>query len=133
MLENPDQISKGAGKGLDAGTAFEILSIDIADVDVGGIGAKLRADQAESDKKVAQAEAEAARWPSRPSRRCRRGRWRTARGHQGRGGDSARDRRGVQAGNLGIMDYYKMKNVMADTDMRKGSRVREESVGDHGE
>src|SRR5688572_3314569 len=122
VLENPDKISKAVlAKGLDANTAFEILSIDIADVDVGeNIGAKLIAEQAESDKRRFQAEAE--------KRRA------LAVAHEQENIAKVAENRALvvlaeaevpramaeafRSGNLGIMDYYKMKNVQADTEMR---------------
>ncbi|MBI2923694.1 MAG: flotillin-like protein FloA [Planctomycetes bacterium] len=124
VLENPDQISKRVlEKGLDAGTAFEILSIDIADVDVGdNIGAKLRADQAESDKKVAQAEAEKRRAMAVATEQEMQARAMENRAEviKAEAEIPLAMATAFKAGNLGIMDYYKMKNVMADTDMRKG-------------
>ncbi len=123
VLENPDNISKAViNRGLDAGTAFEILSIDIADVDVGdNIGAKLQADQAEADKRRFQAEAEKRRALAVALEQENRA-------------DIEKNRALVvlaeaeipkamadafRNGNFGIMDYYRMKNVMADTDMRE--------------
>ncbi len=122
VLENPDKISKSVlAKGLDAGTAFEILSIDIADVDIGqNIGAILQTDQAEADLKVARAKAEERRAAAVAS-------------EQENIAEVAKQRaRVVEAeaevpkaiaeafrkGNLGIMDYYHIKNIQADTDMR---------------
>jgi uncharacterized protein YqfA (UPF0365 family) len=123
VLENPDQISKRVlEKGLDAGTAFEILSIDIADVDVGeNIGANLKAAQAEADKKVAQAEAEKRRAMAVANEQEMQ-----AKAMENRAKVIEAEAEIPQAiaaafksGNLGIMDFYKMKNVQADTDMRK--------------
>jgi uncharacterized protein YqfA (UPF0365 family) len=123
VLENPDRISKAVlTKGLDANTAFEILSIDIADIDVGGnIGAKLATDRAESDMKRAQAEAE--------QRRA------MAVAHEQENIAKQAENRALvvlaeaeipkamaeafRSGNLGVMDYYKLKNVQADTAMRE--------------
>ncbi len=122
VLENPDNISKSVlAKGLDAGTAFEILSIDIADVDVGNnIGAILQADQAEADLKVARAKAEERRAAAVAL-------------EQEMVAEVAKMRAKVveaesevphaiaeafRTGNLGIMDYYQLRNVQADTDMR---------------
>ena len=123
VLENPDQISKKVlEKGLDAGTAFEILSIDIADVDVGdNIGAKLRADQAESDKKVAQAEAEKRRAMAVALEQEMQAKAMENRAKviEAEAEIPQAMAAAFRAGNLGIMDYYKMKNVQADTDMRK--------------
>jgi uncharacterized protein YqfA (UPF0365 family) len=129
VLENPDLISKRVlGKGLDAGTAFEILSIDIADIDVGAnVGAKLQADQAEADKRRFQAEAE--------KRRA------AAQGQEQEMLALVQENRAkvvlaeaeiplaiadaFKKGQLGVMDYYRLKNLQADTDMRK-------SIGDEG-
>lgn len=123
VLENPDQISKRVlEKGLDAGTAFEILSIDIADVDVGSnIGAKLQADQAEADLRRFQAEAEQRRAAARA-----REQEMAAEVEENRAKVVLAEAEIPQAiaqsfreGNLGIMDYYKLRNLQADTDMRK--------------
>lgn len=122
VLENPDKISKAVlGKGLDAGTAYEILSIDIADVDVGeNIGAKLKAEQAEADKRMAQAEAE--------KRRA------MAVAHEQEMKAKVQENRALvvlaeaevpnalaqalRSGRVGVMDYYNMQNVQSDTAMR---------------
>lgn len=123
VLENPDHISKAVlAKGLDANTAFEILSIDIADIDVGdNVGAKLQADQAESDKKRAQAEAE-----KRRAMAVAQEQENVAKQAENRAlvvlAEAEVPRAMAEAfrsGNLGIMDYYKMKNVQADTQMRE--------------
>jgi len=123
VLANPDRISKAVlAKGLDAGTAYEILSIDIADVNVGdNIGARLQADQAEADKRVAQAKAEERRALA------------VAR-EQEMQAEVVENRAKVvlaeaeipmaiaaafKAGHLGVLDYYNLKNVQADTDMRR--------------
>jgi uncharacterized protein YqfA (UPF0365 family) len=122
VLENPDRISKAVlGKGLDAGTAFEILSIDIADVDVGdNIGANLQAHQAEADKKRFQAEAE-----KRRAMAVAQETEYMAESQKNRAlvvlAEAEVPKAMAEAfrkGNLGIMDYYRMKNVMADTAMR---------------
>lgn len=122
VLENPDSISQTVlNKGLDAGTAFEILSIDIADIDVGkNIGAQLQTDQAEADKKIAQAKAEERRAMAfareqemKASVQEMRAKVVEAEAEVPRAMAEA-----FRNGNLGIMDYYKMKNVMADTQMR---------------
>lgn len=122
VLENPDIISrKVMEKGLDAGTAFEILSIDIADVDVGdNIGARLMEDQAESDKKVAQAQAEKQR-----ALAVAREQEMKAQVQENRAKVVLAEAEVPKAmaaafreGNLGIMDYYRMKNIQADTSMR---------------
>jgi uncharacterized protein YqfA (UPF0365 family) len=123
VLENPDQISKRVlEKGLDAGTAFEILSIDIADVDVGdNVGAKLQADQAEADRRRFQAEAEKRRAAARA-----REQEMVALVQENRAKVVLAEAEVPKAisesfrkGNLGIMDYYRMRNIQADTDMRQ--------------
>lgn len=124
VLENPDSISKTVlNKGLDSGTAFEILSIDIADVDVGkNIGAQLQTDQAEADKEIAQAKAEERRAMA------------VAREQEMRAEVQEKQAKVVEAeaevplaiaeafknGNLGVMDYMNYKNIKADTGMREG-------------
>ncbi len=122
VLENPDEISRNVlEKGLDAGTAFEILSIDIADVDVGdNIGAKLQADQAEADKRRFQAEAEKRRALAKA-----REQEMVALVQENRAKVVLAEAEIPKAiadafrkGNLGIMDYYRLKNIQADTDMR---------------
>lgn len=136
VLENPDRISKVVlEKGLDSGTAFEILSIDIADVDVGeNIGAKLQMDQAYADKNIAQAKAEERRAMA------------VAQEQEMKASISEMEAKLVEAraeiplsiaeslmnGKLGILDYYKLKNIMADTDMRE-SIAKSGSTGDHRE
>ncbi len=122
VLENPDMISRTVlNKGLDAGTAFEILSIDIADVDVGkNIGAELQTDQAEADKRIAQAKAEERRAMA------------VAREQEMQASVEEMRAKVVEAeaeipkamaqalreGKIGVMDYYNLKNIVADTDMR---------------
>ena len=124
VLENPDAISRTVlSKGLDTGTAFEILSIDIADVDVGAnIGAKLQTEQAEADKQIAQAKAE-----SRRAMAVAQEQEMKARVHEMRAEvikAEAEVPRALAAalreGNLGVMDYFHMKNIQADTLMRDG-------------
>jgi len=133
VLENPDSISRTVlAKGLDAGTAFEILSIDIADIDVGrNIGAMLQADQAEADKKIAQAKAEERRAMA------------VAREQEMKAAVEEMRAKVVEAeaeipkaiaaafreGRLGIMDYYNMENLKADTSMRESisKATRQES------
>ncbi len=122
VLENPDNISKVVlKKGLDAGTAFEILSIDIADVDVGtNIGAILQADQAEADLKVARAKAEerrAAAIATEQEMKAEVARMR-AKVIEAEAEIPKAIAEAFRSGNLGIMDYYKLKNIQADTDMR---------------
>ncbi len=116
VLENPDAISKFVlERGLDAGTAFEILSIDIADVDVGrNIGAELQTDQAEADKKIAQARAEERRAMAVAAEQEMRARVVEAEAQVPLALADA-----FRHGRLGVMDYYKMENVKADTDMRQ--------------
>jgi len=115
VLENPDNISKSVlSKGLDAGTAFEILSIDIADVDVGeNIGAKLQKDQAYADLERAKAEAE-----KRRAMAVAREQEMRALVVENESKIPLAMAEAFQKGNLGIMDYYRMKNIMADTSMR---------------
>ena len=133
VLANPDDISKTVlGKGLDAGTAFEILSIDIADVDVGrNIGAELQTDQAEADKRIAQAKAEERRAMA------------VAREQEMKAYTQEMEAKVVEAqsevphamaqalreGKLGVMDYYQLNNIQSDTDMRQAIS----SAGKHDE
>ena len=116
VLENPDHISKNIlSRGLDAGTAYEILSIDIADVDVGeNIGAKLQIDQANADKQIAQAKAEERRAMAVALEQEMRAQVVSAEAEVPRAMAEA-----FRQGNLGIMDYYRMKNIDADTTMRE--------------
>lgn len=116
VLENPDTISRTVlAKGLDAGTAFEILSIDIADVDVGrNIGAELQTLQAEADKKIAQAKAEERRAMAVAKEQEMRAAVVEAEAEVPRAMAAA-----LREGKLGVMDYYDMKNVIADTNMRE--------------
>ena len=116
VLENPDHISKNIlARGLDAGTAYEILSIDIADVDVGeNIGAKLQIDQANADKQIAQAKAEERRAMAVAQEQEMRARVVEAEAEVPRAMAEA-----FRQGNLGIMDYYRMKNIQADSTMRE--------------
>ncbi len=122
VLENPDRISKAVlAKGLDSGTAFEILSIDIADVDIGeNIGAKLQAEQADADKRVAQARAEVRRAAAVAVEQEMRARTQEMRAKvveaEAQVPQAMAD--AFRSGNLGIMDYVRMKNIQADTDMR---------------
>lgn len=133
VLANPDDISKTVlGKGLDAGTAFEILSIDIADVDVGrNIGAELQTDQAEADKRIAQAKAEERRAMA------------VAKEQEMKAYTQEMEAKVVEAqaevphamaqalreGKLGVMDYYNLNNVQADTDMRNAISASGEGQG----
>ncbi|MDZ7834520.1 MAG: flotillin-like protein FloA [Alkalibacterium sp.] len=122
VLENPDMISKTVlGKGLDSGTAFEILSIDIADVDVGrNIGAKLQTEQAEADKNIAQAKAEERRSMAIAQEQEMRAETQKMRAKvvEAEAEVPLAMSEALRSGNLGVMDYYKMKNVNADTEMR---------------
>jgi uncharacterized protein YqfA (UPF0365 family) len=115
VLENPDNISKTVlAKGLDAGTAYEILSIDIADVDVGdNVGAQLQAAQAEADMRRAKAEAE-----KRRAMAVAREQEMRALVVENEAKVPLAMAEAFKKGNLGVMDYYKMKNIMADTSMR---------------
>lgn len=115
VLENPDHISKNIlSRGLDAGTAYEILSIDIADVDVGeNIGAKLQIDQANADKQIAQAKAEERRAMAVALEQEMRAKVVEAESEVPRAMAEA-----FRQGNMGVMDYYRMRNLEADTDMR---------------
>jgi uncharacterized protein YqfA (UPF0365 family) len=122
VLENPDMISKRVlEKGLDAGTAFDILSIDIADVDIGeNIGAKLQADQAEADKRKAQAEAEKRRAMAVAQEQENRAKVQEMRAKvvEAEAKIPLAMADAFKEGHLGIMDYYRMKNIVADTEMR---------------
>jgi uncharacterized protein YqfA (UPF0365 family) len=122
VLENPDRISKTVlDKGLDSGTAFEILSIDIADVDVGeNIGAKLQIDQAAADLKIAQAKAEERRAmaAAREQEMLALVQEMNARVKEAESEVPRAIAEAFRTGHLGIMDYYRMRNIQADTDMR---------------
>ncbi|HYV94918.1 MAG TPA: flotillin-like protein FloA [Chitinophagales bacterium] len=122
VLENPDSISKVVlAKGLDAGTAFEILSIDIADIDVGkNIGAQLQMDQANADKNIAQARAEERRAMAvaLEQEMKARGAEMRAKVIEAEAQIPLAMAEAFKSGNLGVMDYYKMKNIQADTSMR---------------
>lgn len=122
VLENPDEISKTVlSKGLDAGTAFEILSIDIADVDVGrNIGARLQTDQAEADKQIAQAKAEERRAMAVAKEQEMQAYTQEmqAKVVEAQAEVPLALAQALREGKLGVMDYYNMKNIMADTDMR---------------
>ena len=116
VLENPDLISKTVlGKGLDSGTAFDILSIDIADVDVGeNIGAKLQTDQAEADLRVAQAKAEERRAAAVAAEQEQRANLVAAEAEVPKAMADA-----LRSGRLGVMEYYNLRNIEADTHMRE--------------
>ena len=123
VLENPDSISKLVlSKGLDDGTAFEILSIDIADIDVGkNIGAQLQMDQAEADKNIAQAKAEERRSMAIASEQEMKAKAQEARAKviEAEALVPQAMAEAFRNGNLGIMDYYRMQNIQADTTMRE--------------
>lgn len=133
VLENPDKISKLVlQRGLDAGTAFEILSIDIADVDVGAnIGAKLQTDQASADLKVAEAKAE-----ERRAMAVAEEQEMVAKAQEARAKVILAEAEipmaiaeAFRSGNLGVMDYYKFQNIQADTDMRDSIAGKDSSKG----
>ncbi len=123
VLENPDSISKVVlEKGLDSGTAFEILSIDIADIDIGkNIGAVLQMDQANADKNIAQAKAEERRAMAVAREQEMKAKAQEARANviQAEAQIPMAIAEAFRAGNLGIMDYYRYKNIQADTRMRE--------------
>ena len=122
VLENPDSISKVVlAKGLDSGTAFEILSIDIADIDIGkNIGAQLMMDQAEADKNIAQAKAEERRAMAVALEQEMKAKAQEARAKviEAEAQIPLAIAEAFRNGNLGIMDYYRIKNIQADTNMR---------------
>jgi uncharacterized protein YqfA (UPF0365 family) len=122
VLENPDSISHTVlAKGLDSGTAFEILSIDIADIDIGkNIGAELQTDQAEADKKIAQAKAEERRAMAVAQEQEMKARVQEMKAKvvEAEAEVPLAMAEALRSGNLGAMDYMNMKNIMADTDMR---------------
>ena len=123
VLENPDLISKTVlSKGLEAGTAFEILSIDIADIDVGrNIGAQLQADQAEADKKIAQAKAEERRAMAVAGEQEMKAKTQEMRAKvvEAEAQVPMAMAQALRDGKLGVMDYYNMQNVISDTRMRE--------------
>jgi uncharacterized protein YqfA (UPF0365 family) len=123
VMENPDSISKVVlAKGLDAGTAFEILSIDIADIDIGkNIGASLQMDQANADKNIAQAKAEERRAMAIALEQEMKAKAQEARARviEAEAQIPIAIAEAFRSGNLGVMDYYKMQNVQADTTMRE--------------
>jgi uncharacterized protein YqfA (UPF0365 family) len=122
VLENPDSISRTVlSKGLDAGTAFEILSIDIADVDVGrNVGAQLQIDQAEADKRIAQAKAEERRAMAVAQEQENVAEVQRMRAHviEAEAEVPQAISAALREGKLGVLDYYNMKNIMSDTEMR---------------
>jgi uncharacterized protein YqfA (UPF0365 family) len=122
VLENPDLISQTVlAKGLDAGTAFEILSIDIADIDIGkNIGAELQTDQAEADKKIAQAKAEERRAMAVATEQEMKARVEEMRAKvvEAEAEVPLAMAEALRSGNIGVMDYMNIQNISADTDMR---------------
>jgi len=122
VLENPDNISRTVlSKGLDAGTAFEILSIDIADVDVGrNIGAQLQTDQAEADKRIAQAKAEERRAMAVAKEQEMKAMVQEMRAKvvEAEAQVPIAMAQALREGKLGVMDYYNIQNLLADTQMR---------------
>ncbi|MET0344539.1 MAG: flotillin-like protein FloA [Polyangiales bacterium] len=123
VLENPDRISKNVlGRGLDSGTAFEILSIDIADIDVGAnVGAKLQTEKAEADKQVAQALAESRRASAVAAEQEMRAKVEEMRAKlvESEAQIPMAIADALRAGRLGVLDYYQMRNTVADTEMRQ--------------
>lgn len=123
VLENPDTISKTVlAKGLDSGTAFEILSIDIADIDIGkNVGAELQMDQANADKNIAQAKAEERRAMAVAAEQEMKAKAQEARAKviEAEADIPKAIAESFRTGNLGVMDYYRLKNLQADTDMRE--------------
>ncbi|MBM7660790.1 uncharacterized protein YqfA (UPF0365 family) [Bacillus mesophilus] len=135
VLENPDMISQTVlKKGLDAGTAFEILSIDIADIDIGkNIGAVLQTDQAEADKNIAQAKAEERRAMAVAQEQEMRARVQEMRAKvvEAEAEVPLAMAEALRSGNMGVMDYMNIKNIMADTDMRDSiGKINEETNED---
>lgn len=122
VLEYPDRISKAVlTKGLDAGTAFEIVSIDIADVDVGkNIGAELQTSQAEADRRIAQAKAAERQYAAQASEQEQKAETQAMRARvvEAEAAIPLAIAQAFKSGNLGVMDYYKLKNIQADTTMR---------------
>ncbi|MDD7305629.1 MAG: flotillin-like protein FloA [Peptoniphilaceae bacterium] len=125
VLENPDNISKTVlEKGLDSGTAFEILSIDIADIDIGrNVGAQLQLQQAEADKNIAQAKAEERRSQAIALEQENR-----AKVVEAESKIPEAIAKALSDGNLGVLDYYNMKNINADTEMRQS--ISNQDTGD---
>ena len=133
VLENPDSISKLVlSKGLDTGTAFEILSIDIADIDVGkNIGAQLQMDQANADKNIAQAKAEERRAMATAVEQEMKAKAQEMRAKviEAEAEVPMAMAEAFRNGNLGIMDYYKMQNIKADTEMRESIAKPNTEIG----
>lgn len=144
VLENPDRISKTVlGKGLDSGTAYEILSIDIADIDVGrNIGAQLQMDQADADKRIAQAKAEEKRAMAVATEQEMKARSQEMRAVviQAEAEVPKAIAEALRAGRMGVMDYYNLQNIEADTNMRnaivsteKSSKIEKGEKGEKGD
>ncbi|GMB07582.1 uncharacterized protein YqfA (UPF0365 family) [Thermolongibacillus altinsuensis] len=136
VLENPDMISQTVlAKGLDSGTAFEILSIDIADIDIGkNIGAVLQADQAEADKKIAQAKAEERRAMAVALEQEMKARVQEMRAKvvEAEAQVPLAMAEALRSGKLGVMDYMNLKNIMADTNMRNSiGKLTEQNEDEH--
>ena len=133
VLENPDNISKTVlAKGLDSGTAFEILSIDIADVDVGkNIGAELQTDQAEADKRIAQAKAEERRAMAVAQEQEMKARTQEMRAHvvEAEAQVPLAIAEAFRSGNLGVMDFVRYRNIESDTEMRRSIATGEDQTG----
>ena len=133
VLEYPDRISKAVlAKGLDAGTAFEIVSIDIADVDVGkNIGAELQTSQAEADRRIAQAKAAERQYAAMAAEQEQKAETQAMRARvvEAEAAVPQAIAEAFRSGNLGVMDYYRMKNIQADSDMRGSISA---SVADNG-
>ncbi|HEY8902704.1 MAG TPA: flotillin-like protein FloA [Chthoniobacterales bacterium] len=136
VLENPDRISKTVlAKGLDSGTAFEILSVDIADVDIGdNVGAKLQAEQAEADKVVAQAKAEMRRAAAVASEQEMKARVQEMRAKvvEAEAQVPLAMAEAFRSGNLGVLDYLRMKNIQSDTQMRESIAAPDKNVHPQG-
>lgn len=136
VLEYPDRISKTVlAKGLDAGTAFEIVSIDIADVDVGkNIGAELQMSQAEADRRIAQAKASERQYAAQAAEQEMKAETQRMRAKvvEAEAQVPQAIAEAFRSGNLGVMDYYKMKNIQADSDMRGAISTSVGSAADNG-
>jgi len=136
VLEYPDRISKTVlAKGLDAGTAFEIVSIDIADVDVGkNIGAELQMSQAEADRRIAQAKASERQYAAMAAEQEQKAETQAMRAKvvEAEAAVPQAIAEAFRSGNLGVMDYYKMKNIQADSDMRGSISTSVSSATDNG-
>jgi len=136
VLEYPDRISKTVlAKGLDAGTAFEIVSIDIADVDVGkNIGAELQMSQAEADRRIAQAKASERQYAAQAAEQEMKAETQRMRAKvvEAEAQVPQAIAEAFRSGNLGVMDYYKMKNIQADSDMRGAISTSVGTAADNG-